>query len=382
MAGGDLSRAIASIPSVLSRTHFGAIWIGRFVLLALALAISRVAAPAARTASLALALAVTATTSLTGHAADQGDFTPTVAIDWVHVMAVSAWTGGLLCLALSFLGPARDWSVTVLGRVMRRFSRLAGLCLLAAVVTGAYNTWTELGGFADLWTTVYGRALSVKLALFLGLAWWGAVNRYSIVPRLGAGRGSGIGQRVFRLGRLALRGPARRARQALPARLRANVALEAVLVLLILVCTAVLVDSTPARHAGHDRHQALVEPGPFRVTMENLHESGGVPPGWIIVPPDGDAARGREVFIRQACYTCHRIKGEKLPPTSGPGPDLTGVGRHHPAGYLLESILNPNAVIVEGRGYTRPDGTSIMPALSEQVPVSDLVDLVAYLKSR
>src|SRR5262249_26536480 len=150
--------------------------------LALALAISRVTTPLARTTSLALALAVTATTSLTGHAADQGDFTLNVAIDWVHVMAVSVWTGGLLCLALCFLGPAREWSVGVLGRVMRRFSRLAGLCLLAAVATGAYNAWTELGGLSDLWSTGYGRALSVKLALFLGLAWWGAVNRYSIVP--------------------------------------------------------------------------------------------------------------------------------------------------------------------------------------------------------
>ena len=106
-----------------------------------------------------------------------------------------------------------------------------------------------------------------------------------------------------------------------------------------------------------------------------------VPPGWIFVPPAGDAAHGRQVFIRLGCYGCHRVKGEKLPASSGLGPDLTGVGRHHPPGYILESILNPNAVIVQGPGYTGPDGKSIMPDVRGRLSVEELVDLVAYLKS-
>ena len=144
MAGGDLTAAIPAIPSVLTGTHFGTIWLGRFIVLALALVIAGIRSRVARAASLVLALAVTLTTSLTGHAGDQGDFTLAVAIDWIHVMAVSAWTGGLLGLALCVLGPARDWPLALLGRVMRRFSRLARLCLLAAVVTGSYNAWTQL----------------------------------------------------------------------------------------------------------------------------------------------------------------------------------------------------------------------------------------------
>ena len=127
MAGGDLAAALPAISPVLTRTHFGAIWIGRIVLLALALLVSPVSSRAARAALLVLALAVTLTTSLTGHAADWGDLTPSAAIDWVHVVAASAWTGGLLCLALCVLGPARAWPVPLLARVMRRFSRLAGL---------------------------------------------------------------------------------------------------------------------------------------------------------------------------------------------------------------------------------------------------------------
>jgi len=113
--------------------------------------------------------------------------------------------------------------------------------------------------------------------------------------------------------------------------------------------------------------------------MEELHAQGGVPKGWIFSPPPGDAARGREVFARMGCAACHLVRGESFPKPSGIGPDLTGVGGHHPPGYLLESILNPNAVIVDGRGYVGPDGRSIMPDYRAQLSASELVDLVAYL---
>ena len=381
MTGGDLAAAVPAIPQVLMRTHFGAIWIGRLIVLALALLVSPLASRGARVLSLLLALAVTLTTSLTGHAADWGDVTPSAAIDWVHVVSVGAWTGGLLCLALCVLGPARDWPVLLLSRTMRRFSRLAGLCLLAVIITGGYNAWVQVPRVSALWTTFYGRVLGVKLLLVLALIWWGALNRYTIVARFGPRHRPGVGERLFRIGRLILFGAPRIARQALSSRLCAYVGREAVLVLLVLGCTAVLVDLTPARHADHAQHEVALEPGPFRVTMEELHESGGVPPGWIFVPPAGDAAHGRQVFIRLGCYVCHRVKGEKLPASSGLGPDLTGVGRHHPSGYILESILNPNAVIVQGPGYTGPDGKSIMPDVFGQLSVGDLVDLVAYLKS-
>jgi mono/diheme cytochrome c family protein len=75
------------------------------------------------------------------------------------------------------------------------------------------------------------------------------------------------------------------------------------------------------------------------------------------------------------------VTGDDFPPSSGLGPDLTGAGDHHPAGYLLESVINPNAVIVEGPGYTGPDGRSIMPSYADRLTVAELLDLVAYLRS-
>lgn len=57
----------------------------------------------------------------------------------------------------------------------------------------------------------------------------------------------------------------------------------------------------------------------------------------------GDVNRGREIF-RQQCIKCHRVgtEGREI------GPELTKIGASQTADYVLESILDPNAVIVRG----------------------------------
>ena len=123
---------------------------------------------------------------------------------------------------------------------------------------------------------------------------------------------------------------------------------------------------------------------PRRVSEEELHRHGGVPRGWKFSVPDGDAARGRELFAELECYKCHEIKTAGFPsPSDGKyvGPELTGMGRMHPAEYIAESILFPNAVIVDEPGHTGPDGLSVMPSYADTLSVAQWLDLVAYLKS-
>jgi len=123
-----------------------------------------------------------------------------------------------------------------------------------------------------------------------------------------------------------------------------------------------------------------------RVTMQELHNLGGIPRGWTFTLPPGDASRGRQVFRDLECYKCHTVKTENFPPpstaTGSAGLDLTGMGRVHPAEYFAESILDPNAVIVEGPGHTGLDGLSIMPSFVDSLTVRQLLDLVAYLRSQ
>jgi len=126
-------------------------------------------------------------------------------------------------------------------------------------------------------------------------------------------------------------------------------------------------------------------PAPIRTTMDALHTSGGAPKGWKFLVPPGDAAKGREVFATMECFACHEVKGEAFPQNAkrghGTGPELTGMGSHHPAEYFAESIMNPNRVIVQGAGYTGADGLSTMPSYGDTMTLQQLVDVVAYLKS-
>jgi mono/diheme cytochrome c family protein len=120
-----------------------------------------------------------------------------------------------------------------------------------------------------------------------------------------------------------------------------------------------------------------------KISMEELHQLGGVPHGWQFQVPPGNATAGREAFVALRCHSCHTVTGESFPPVQpaelSPAPDLAGMGAAHPAAYLAESILNPNAVIVTGPGYVGSDGLSIMPDYSDFLSVRQLLDLVAYV---
>lgn len=144
--------------------------------------------------------------------------------------------------------------------------------------------------------------------------------------------------------------------------------------------------ATPATGGQAQTTGAESEPlRPIRIPMDELHRQGGIPPGWQFRIPSGNAAEGKKVYVELECFSCHEIKGEQFPQASKDpdrvGPELTGIGRHHPAEYLAETIVNPNRVILEAPGFTGPDGLSKMPDYSESLTLRQLIDLVAYLKS-
>ncbi len=123
------------------------------------------------------------------------------------------------------------------------------------------------------------------------------------------------------------------------------------------------------------------QPG-VRLSMEALHQQGGVPLRWQLTLPPGDPAAGRQAFIDLGCHGCHRVAGESFSADASnrPGPDLSGMGSHHPPAYFAEAILNPDAVLIDAPGYVGEDGHSIMPTYPEMT-TGQLSDLVAYLAS-
>jgi quinoprotein glucose dehydrogenase len=61
----------------------------------------------------------------------------------------------------------------------------------------------------------------------------------------------------------------------------------------------------------------------------------------------GDVAEGRKLFFERAevfCSRCHQVNGEG----GEAGPKLTGIGSRQTRGYILESIIMPNAKIAQG----------------------------------
>ena len=382
MSGGALSQVGPALPLVLTRTHYGSVWIARAAALVLLLAVSVGRSRPVRIAGLVLAVGVVLTVTLTGHADDWGDRSFTALIDWLHALAAAAWTGGLFGLAVA-IGPG--WATSAssgassepITTVCRRFSRLAGCCLAIVIASGIYNAWAQVPTLAALWTTTYGVALLLKILLALVLVFLGAVNRYLVLPTVDARRPPRLG-RWRRVCRVALFGAAAGPEEA-RARLFRLVGREAVVAMMVFGCTAVLGESTPKSHEMHMSQAAEPTMGPARITMMELHAAGGVPKGWRFTPPEGDPVKGREIFAQLECYACHAVAGEKFPRPSKLGPALSDVGRHHPAGYLMESVINPNAVVVEAPGYTGPDGRSTMPDYRDSLSTRELIDLVAYL---
>ena len=108
-----------------------------------------------------------------------------VAAQWVHMVAVGVWVGGLAWLLLGIRGMTRaDRAAAV-----SAFSRVATVTLVVVLVTGAARGMVEVGGLSNLFGTSYGIALLVKLGLVALLVALGAVNHFRLVPAIGGDEG-------------------------------------------------------------------------------------------------------------------------------------------------------------------------------------------------
>ena len=110
----------------------------------------------------------------------------------------------------------------------------------------------------------------------------------------------------------------------------------------------------------------------------------GTPKGWRFTwPKGGDPAKGRDMFQKLECYSCHEVRGEPFPAPSDSGrtgPELSTMGALHPPEFFAESIINPSAVVERGRGYGAADGSSKMPSYGDSLTIQETIDLVAYLR--
>ncbi len=70
----------------------------------------------------------------------------------------------------------------------------------------------------------------------------------------------------------------------------------------------------------------------------------------------GNAKRGEKLFTSQACIVCHTTRDGQTPK----GPHLADIGKRYKTQELIQSILNPNAVVAQGfdtYSFTMKDDT-------------------------
>ncbi len=111
----------------------------------------------------------------------------------LHLLGGAVWMGGLAGLLLIALPGAIDptdrgafWSPTI-----RRFSAVAMGCVAAIILSGLFLYWEHVDGPTQLFTTMYGRVLGVKILIFGALLLLGIVNQYWLHPKIEALRAAG-----------------------------------------------------------------------------------------------------------------------------------------------------------------------------------------------
>ncbi len=130
-----------------------------------------------------LGAGVLLTFSMQSHAAALGS-PAAILVDWIHLLCMTAWMGGLFALAL-FVGHYKATpSKHILTPLVSRFSRLAFVSVILLGLSGLYSAYLQVGTLPALTSTTYGRALIAKTGLFGLLFALGAVNRQILTPRL------------------------------------------------------------------------------------------------------------------------------------------------------------------------------------------------------
>lgn len=107
----------------------------------------------------------------------------------LHLIGGGVWVGGLIGLIL--LAPRAGLDSGFWSAAIRRFSAAAMSCVAAIALSGLFLYWEHVDGPSQLFTTMYGRVLGVKILLFGGLLLLGAANQFWLHPRIEALRAAG-----------------------------------------------------------------------------------------------------------------------------------------------------------------------------------------------
>jgi copper transport protein len=323
-------------------TRFGTVWglrVADFALIAaLVVALGRgrvhrpsavlgaVASPPAapRTAALdsraMVALALPAaflavTPALGGHATTQHPVALLAPLDVIHVVAMSAWVGGLIALVAAVPAATRALEpadrTALLSATLSRFSAVALTSVAALIASGTIQSIVHLRSFGDLVHTAFGRVVLIKIIILVALVGLGALNRQRSLPRLRAAAAAGATPGA--VGRV----------------LRTTLRTEVALVTVVLGVTAALVSYPPPSALSAGPFSKNVRTGPLEVELT--------------VDPARTGANAVHVYLFRASdgapfAATKELTLEARMPSKSIGPLTATVHRAGPGHYVADAL--------------------------------------------
>jgi copper transport protein len=176
---------------------------------------------------------IVVTFAATGHSQSTNPRWLAVTIDALHMTAMIVWLGGLAILVASTMSsrdPETEDDSVELAAGMPIFSRVALTAVATLAVTGTFQAWREVGAWAALTATTYGRLVLIKVLLLGVLICTGYLARRVVLRRDWAG-GNGT----------SLLSPVQR--------LRRTLVVEVIVGAVVLAATGVLISQPPGKVA-------------------------------------------------------------------------------------------------------------------------------------
>jgi len=128
---------------------------------------------------LSVLVTLAAIRAATGHAASDGDFTLAEFVQFIHLLSISIWAGGIIAAGF-FVLPIlfRAQQNEAIAAFLRALSRTITIALLLIVLSGLYNSYRGLdGSVGPLVRTQWGGLLDFKAFLVCVAVAIGAYNR-------------------------------------------------------------------------------------------------------------------------------------------------------------------------------------------------------------
>lgn len=194
LGGGEAAWDGARLDVLLRDTGWGLAWVLQAIAtLAFVVGLFIAKAPHGRGVGWmgagAAAVLLAAVPALSGHAASVERLNAVAILsDTLHVLGAGVWMGtlaALLAVGIPAALTAVDGAGGAVAAMVRAFSPMALVGASAVALTGLTSVIFQLDTLSDVWSTRYGWALLIKLALLTGVAALGFYNWRRVLPALG-----------------------------------------------------------------------------------------------------------------------------------------------------------------------------------------------------